>query len=61
MPNENVATPDHQLRFVPFVLKLYAAASNPTPASFGLVMLKLHDVHSTDDALVKVNVGAVPS
>jgi len=50
--------PVHPIHVLPlFVLKLYGVVSNPTPASTGLVTLKLNPDASVVDPLLKTKVG----
>lgn len=52
----------HPLRFVQFVLKLYAAVvCSNDHASAGDVIVRVHAVASLDDAAENVNVGAIVS
>jgi hypothetical protein len=44
-----------------FPSKLYAAECSPIPISFGFVILSIPFVHSNQELLAKVNVGAVQS
>lgn len=58
VPNEYIVLPVHPIHVLPlFVLKLYDAQTNPTPASTGLVILKLNPDASVVDPLLKTKVG----
>lgn len=53
-----VAFPVHPIHVLPLVLKLYGVVSNHTHApSLGAVILKLNDVASVVDQLLKVKLG----
>jgi hypothetical protein len=61
VPIEKVLLDVHQLRVLQFTLKSYGVACSHVHESLALVTDKDHDVHSLDDPLLKVNVGAVVS